>query len=147
MKYTAPMDPQRFRELAEELAALDPDLPQRLTRAREAARTLRDSACDAVEAFRKRANELGASHLADVSVSPVEPDQKHVDALQFRISRGRLELLCVAIARGEGKLRVVGPFKSGKTEGPCAEASLSGPEGESLVEERLAALLREAAGA
>jgi hypothetical protein len=147
MKYTARMDAQRFRKLAEELAAREPDLPQRLGRAREAAAQLRAAAAGAVEAFRARAAELGAPHLGNIAVSPLEPDEKHVDALQFRISRGQLELLCVAIARGEGKMRVVGPFKRGKQEGPCAEADLAGPEIESLLEERLAALVREAAGA
>jgi hypothetical protein len=144
MKYTAWMDAGRFRTLAEELAAREPDLARRLARTREAASALRESAAQAVEAFRSRATELGAAHLGHITVSPLEPDEKHVDAIQFRISRGRLELLCVAIARGEGKVRVVGPFKRGKQEGPCAEAGLTGPEIESLLEERLAALVREA---
>jgi hypothetical protein len=147
MKYTARMDPQRFRTLAEELAAREPDLPAQLGRAREAAAALRESALRAVEAFRSRAAELGAPHLSNIEVSPVEPDEKHVDALQFKIARGRLELLCVAVARGAGKMRVVGPFQRGKQEGPCAEAGLTGPEIESLLEERLAALVRKASGA
>jgi hypothetical protein len=147
MKYTARMDAQRFRKLAEELAAREPDLPARLARARQAATALREAAARAVEAFRSRAAELGAPHLLNLEVSPLEPDEKHVDALQFRISRGRHELLCVAIARGEGKMRVVGPFKRGKQEGPCAEAGLTGSEIESLLSERLEALVREASGA
>jgi hypothetical protein len=144
MKYTAPMDDQRFRKLAEELAARDPGLSQRLRQARDAARALRELAFGAVEAFRQRASEIGAPYLGNLEVSAVEPDEKHVDAVQFRISRGRWELLCVAIARADGKLRVVGPFKRGKEEGPCAEAPLSGPEVEKLLEERLYALVREA---
>ena len=147
MKYTARMDPQRFRKLAEELAAREPDLPGRLVRASAAAGALREAAARAVESFRSRAAELGASQLLSLEVSPVEPDEKHVDALQFRIARGRTELLCIAVARGAGKMRVVGPFKRGKQEGPCADAGLTGPEVESLLEERLAALVREASGA
>jgi hypothetical protein len=146
MKYTAPMDAQRFRKLAEELAQRDPGLAARLERAREAARALRDSACEAIEAFRKRASELGAPHLGNVEVSVVEPDEKHLDAVQFKVTRGRLEVICVAIARGDGKLRVVGPFKRGKDEGPCAEAPLVGLEAERLLEARIEALVREAAG-
>ncbi|MFI5316148.1 MAG: hypothetical protein ACHQ6T_10625 [Myxococcota bacterium] len=141
------MDPQRFRKLAEELAERDPGLSLRLRDARDAARSLRAAAFDAVEAFRQRAAEIGAGYLGNIEVSTVEPDDKHLDAVQFRVSRGRLELLCVAIARGEGKLRLVGPFKRGKDEGPCAEAGLRGPDVETLLEERIAALLREAAGA
>ena len=140
------MDSQRFRKLAEELAERDPGLGLRLRDVRDAARTLRAVAFDAVEAFRQRASEIGAGYLGNIEVSAVEPYEKHLDAVQFRISRGRLELLCVAIARGEGKMRVVGPFKRGKDEGPCAEASLRGPDVEILLEERIASLLREAAG-
>lgn len=144
MKYTAPMDAQRFRKLAEEIAERDPGLAVRLRDAREAARALRDSAFEAVEAFRQRASEIGAPYLGYIDVSQVEPDEKHVDAVQFRVTRGRFEVICVAIARGEGKMRVVGPFKRGKEEGPCAEAPLRGSEVESLLEERLAELVREA---
>ena len=146
MKYTGPMDAQRFRKLADELAERDPALAARLRGAREAARLLRDAAFEAVEAFRQRAAELGAGYLGNIEVSGVEPDEKHVDAVQFRITRGRLEVICVAVARGEGKMRVVGPFKRGKEEGPCAEAPLRGAEIETLLEERLAALVREATG-
>jgi hypothetical protein len=146
MKYTAPMDDQRFRKLADELAERDPGLAVRLRHARDAARVLRDSAFSAVEAFRQRASEIGAPYLGNIEVSIVEPDEKHIDAVQFRITRGRFEVICVAIARGEGKMRVVGPFKRGKEEGPCAEVPLRGSEVENLLEERLAALVREATG-
>ena len=147
MKYTAAMDAQRFRKLAEELAGRDPQLAVRLRDVREAARGLREHAFLAVEAFRQRASELGASYLGHIDVSAVEPDEKHVDAVQFRVARGRMELLCIAIARGDGKTRVVGPFKRGEKEAPCAESALRGPEIEELLEERIAALVREAAGA
>ena len=146
MKYTSGMDAQRFHKLAEELAGRDPQLAARLRDVREAARDLREHAFEAVEAFRQRASELGASYLGHIDVSAVEPDDKHVDAVQFRVARGRLELLCIAIARGPGKTRLVGPFKRGGVEGPCAESLLRGPEVEELLEERVAALLREAAG-
>lgn len=147
MKYTAAMDAPRFRKLAEELAARDPGLAARLREVREAARTLRELAFQAVEAFRERAAELGAPYLGNVEVSGVEPDEKHVDCVQFRVSRGRTELLCIAIAAGEGKVRLVGPFTRGKSEGPCADAPLSGPEVERALEDRIERLLREAVGA
>ncbi|HTO68684.1 MAG TPA: hypothetical protein VMR31_02395 [Myxococcota bacterium] len=138
------MDAQRFRKLAEELAGRDPELAQRLRRARQAASALRELAAGAVEAFRLRAAEVGAPYLTGFEVTTVEPDEKHVDAVQFKISRGRWELLCIAIARTDGKVRVVGPFKRGGQEGPCAEAGLSGPEAALLLEERLEELVREA---
>jgi hypothetical protein len=128
MKYTARMDTGRFRKLAEELAARDPGLSARLRDVRQAARELRDLAFEAVEAFRERTAELGAPYLGHLEVSAVEPDEKHVDCVQFRISRGRTELLVIAIAEAR-KIRLVGPFKRGKAEGPCADAPLRGRGG------------------
>jgi hypothetical protein len=141
------MEAKRWRELADELAGRDPGLGARLRDAREAARALRDAAAGALDAFRSRASELGAQHLANVAVSEVEPDEKHVDCVQFRVARGRLELLCVAIAQGEGKVRLVGPFKRGKAEGPCSDHALRGVEVESALLASLERLVREAAGA
>ena len=146
MKYTARMDTQRFRSLADELAARDSGLAGRLRDVRDAARVLRELAFEAVEAFRERAAEIGAPYLGHLEVSPVEPDEKHVSCVQFRVSRGRLELLCIAIADGAGKVRLVGPFKRGKEEGPCAEAPLRGAEVEKALEDRIEQLVREAAG-
>jgi len=147
MKYTLPMDAGRFRKLAEELASRDPGLAARLRDAREAARDLRELAYQAVESFRERAAELGAPYLGNVEVSAVEPDEKHVDCVSFRVTRGRTVVVCVAIGAAPGKVRLVGPFQRGKGEGPCADAPLRGPEVERALEDRVERLLREASGA
>jgi hypothetical protein len=146
MKYTAAMDSLRFRKLADELASRDPGLTVRLRDVRDAARELRELAFEAIEAFRERAAEIGAPYLGNLEVSAVEPDEKHVDCVQFRVARGRIELLCIAIAEGPGKVRLVGPFKRGKEEGPCADAPLRGPEVVKALEDRIEQLVREAAG-
>ena len=146
MKYTSRMDALRFKRLADELASRDPGLTARLRDVRDAARELREQAFEAVEAFRERAAEIGAPYLGNLEVSPVEPDEKHVDCVQFRVARGRIELLCIAIAEGTGKMRLVGPFKRGKEEGPCADAPLRGPEVVKALEDRIEQLVREAAG-
>ena len=146
MKYTDPMDTQRFRKLADELASRDPGLTLRLRDVRDAARELRELAFEAIEAFRERAAEIGAPYLGNLEVSPVEPDEKHVDCVQFRVARGRIELLCIAIAEGPGKVRLVGPFKRGKPEGPCEDAPLRGPAVVKALEDRIEQLVREAAG-
>jgi hypothetical protein len=140
------MDALRFKRLADELASRDPGLTARLRDVRDAARELREQAFEAVEAFRERAAEIGAPYLGNLEVSPVEPDEKHVDCVQFRVARGRIELLCIAIAEGTGKMRLVGPFKRGKEEGPCADAPLRGPEVVKALEDRIEQLVREAAG-
>ena len=116
------MPTERLEQLAEELAARDPALPNRLRDAAQAAHGLRDLADAAVAAFRRRSRELGADYLTHVEVSPVEADAKHVDCVSFRVQRGRSQLLCVAIAGDPGSVRLVGPFKQGKVEGPCGSA-------------------------
>ncbi len=146
MKYTAAMDTLRFRKLADELASRDPGLTVRLRDVRDAARDLREQAFEAIEAFRERAAEIGAPYLGNLEVSSVEPDEKHVDCVQFRIARGRIELLCIAIAEGAGKVRLVGPFKRGKQEGPCADLPLRGPEVVKALEDCIEQLVREALG-
>ena len=141
------MDLERFRKLADELAGRDPGLTQRLRDVRDAARDLRELAWEAIEVLRERAAEIGAPYLGNLEVSAVEPDAKHLDAVQFTVSRGRTELACIAIARGPGKVRLVGPFQRGKQEGPCAELPLRGPEVEKALEDGIEALVRAAAGA
>ena len=146
MKYTASMDRERFRKLAEDLAQRDSGLAERIRAVQDAARLLRDQAFQVVEAFRERARELGAPYLGNLEVSAVEPDEKHVDGVQCRVSRGPFELLCIAIAQDAGKVRLVGPFKRGKQEGPCHEAPLRGDVVEKALEDRIEQLLREASG-
>ncbi len=75
-------------------------------------------------------------------MSGVEPDEKHVDCLQFRIARGRWEALCVVKAKGS--VTLVGPFKRGKTEKPCSDQPLRGAAVESALEELVTRLIRVA---
>ncbi len=138
------MDVGRFEKLAEELADRDPELPARLRAARGGAQRLRALAVEAVEAFRRRAAALGADQLTDLSVSELEPDEKHVDCLQFVLARGRWRLICVAIAEAPPRLRVVGPFRQGKEEVPCSDFPLDSPVAEAALEERTIALIRQA---
>ncbi len=138
------MDVGRFEKLAEELAGQDPELPARLCATRVGAQRLRALAAEAVEAFRRRAGALGADHLTDLSVSELLPDEKHVDCLQFVLTRGRWRLICVAIAEAPPRVRVVGPFKQGKEEGPCSDFPLDSPVAEAALEERAIALIRQA---
>jgi hypothetical protein len=141
------MDSGRFASLAEDLARVQGGLSGRLGEVRAAAEALRGQAFECVEAFCRRARELGAHQLEHVVVSDVGPDEKHVDCVQFSVSRGRAMLLCVAIAgetEGAGKVRLVGPFKRGKIEGPCGDFPLRGPEVEAGLEQRMIDLLRTA---
>jgi hypothetical protein len=139
------MDVGKFEALAEDLARLQGDLPRWLANARTGAEELRSQAQRCIDAFLRRARALGAEQLGSVSVSAVMPDEKHVNCVQFSIERGRSALLCVAIANAEGgKIRLVGPFKRGRTEGPCGDYPLCGREVEAGLEQRMLDLLRQA---
>ena len=134
------MATDRFSELARELALRDRDLAARLERARARAAALREWAEHALQGFRDVARDAGAAHLAHVEVGPVEPDEKHVDCVQFRVWRGRWELVCVA--KASEKVTLVGPFARGKAEKPCADFPLDGRAVEQGLADRLLQLLR-----
>ena len=147
MAYTSAMtdEPERFAELfrlADELAARDAGLAEQLAGVGNPAERLNQVARAAVEAFRRAAVSRGAPHLTQILVSGVEPDEKHVDCLQFRVARGRWEALCVVKAKGS--VTLVGPFKRGQPEKPCSDQPLRGPEVEAALERLVADLIRAA---
>jgi hypothetical protein len=144
MLYTPAMGRERFERLAEELAGRDVDLVDPLARARRAAEHLRALALDRVDAFRNAARERGAAHLTDVEVGPVGTDEKHVDGVSFGAWRGRLRIVCVA--KCDGEVRLVGPFKRGGPEKPCADHPLEGPEVEAALEDLLHDLIESGSG-
>ncbi len=141
------MSSERFEQLAVDLAGSQPGLSRRLSSLREDAEALRELAHASVQAFKRRACELGAEQLTRLDVSPVGPDEKHVDCLQFKLVRGRWKLVCVVIAKGEGNVRLVGPFKRGQSETPCSDHDLRGPEVEAALQDRIESLIREASSA
>ncbi len=136
------MDTQRLEQLARELAARDAGLTAVLQDVREAAEQLRGRAHALVEAFKQAARDSDAPHLAHLDVGPVEPDEKHVDCIQFRVTRGRWQAVCVGKTKGE--VTLVGPFQRGKPEKPCADYPLRGAEVERALEELLLRLIRAA---
>lgn len=87
-----------------------------LGEARRRAEALHARVADAVAAFHAAAARAGAPHL-QIEVSPVRLDEKHVRAVEFAVQRGRHVALFIVKTRGE--ITLVGPFRSGKTEGPC----------------------------
>jgi hypothetical protein len=77
---------------------------------------LRAQVADAVEAFHAAAAAAGAPHLR-IELTPVRLDDKHVRAIAFDVRRGRH--VGVVTVKSRGEVTLVGPFRSGKTEGPC----------------------------
>ena len=70
----------------------------------------------ALAGFHEAATRAGAPHLA-VELSPVRVDDKHLRSVEFDLCRGRYRAIVTAKSRGD--VTLVGPFRSGKTEGPC----------------------------
>ncbi len=76
---------------------------------------LRTNVARAIDAFNGTvAGEL--PHLS-IDVSPVRLDEKHLHAHEFELVRGRHRAL--VIAKSKAEITLVGPFKTGKNEGPC----------------------------
>jgi hypothetical protein len=119
------------RELAEREAAHRAELDA----ARRRAAALRAEVREALEGFREAVAAAAAPQL-EVQLGELRPDDKHVRAVEFDLSRGRHRAIVTVKARGE--VTLVGPFHAGKTEGPCktfpfaAEAELQKALGDFL---------------
>jgi len=132
-----------FRELAGSLAARDAELAGGLDAARAAAQEMHARLVAHATAFRDEVEARGAPHLGHVEVGPVEPDEKHVDAVQVRVWRGRWEIVYVAKACGE--MTLVGPYRVGKSDQPpCNTLAFGDPGLRTGADELLLQLLRSA---
>jgi len=104
----------RLEELGRRLAERESKHAEALARAREFAVRLHATVESALGRFHAAAAE--ASHLR-VSLSVPRIDDKHLHAVEFELARGRHRAIVTVKSRGE--VTFVGPFRSGKTEGPC----------------------------
>ena len=126
---------ERMARLGRELAEREGPHRTDLDEARRRAASLRAEVADALAGFREAVETAGAPQLA-VSLGEIRPDDKHVRAVEFDLSRGRHRAIVTVKARGE--VTLVGPFHAGKTEGPCksfpfsAEAELEKALGDFL---------------
>jgi len=106
----------RFERLGQALGAREAEHSGGLDQARAVAERLRASVALALEAFHRAAAAAGAPHLK-LDLGEVRPDDKHLRAVEFEVSRGRHRAIVTAKSRGD--VTLVGPFHRGKTEGPC----------------------------
>jgi hypothetical protein len=104
----------RLRELGRELAARELEHRDALEAARRQAESLRAQVALALEGWHEAV--AGAPQLA-VRVGEIRPDDKHVRAVEFDLTRGRHRAIVTVKSRGD--VTLVGPFHAGKTEGPC----------------------------
>lgn len=87
-----------------------------LQRARECVARLRDHVAAALDRFHAASEKAGAPHLR-VDIGEIRVDDKHLRAVEFELCRGRHRAIVTAKSRGE--VTLVGPFRTGKVEGPC----------------------------
>lgn len=107
---------RRLSELGQRLGEREAEYGPALEEARRRAVALREIVVSALEWFHEAAKASGSPHL-EIETSPIRIDDKHVRAVEFELRRGRFVAIVVAKARGE--ITLVGPFRRGKTEGPC----------------------------
>ena len=105
----------RVEALARELAQRETRHVADLERARDTAAALHREVASAVEGFNGVLGE--AVPEFEVVVSKPRADDKHLHAVQFDLERGRHR--AIVTVKSKGEVTLVGPFRSGKTEGPC----------------------------
>jgi len=106
----------RLSTLGRELGEREAEHGSGLERARKCVEELRGEVSAALDGFHRAAAQAGAPHLR-IEISPVRTDDKHLRSVEFELSRGRHRAIVTAKSRGD--VTFVGPFRSGKTEGPC----------------------------
>jgi len=132
----------RIKALAEDLVKRETAQADAINRARAKASELHDQVDSAIAVFNETLSE-SAPYLR-VDLSPTRVDDKHLHAVEFNLERGRHR--AVVTVKSKGVVTLVGPFRTGKKEGPC----LSFPIGESediedALGDFLARFLEEAA--
>jgi hypothetical protein len=106
----------RLAETGRSLGRREADHAASLEEAGKRCEALRSLVAAALDAFHEAAAAAGAPQLR-VGLSPVRLDEKHVRAMEFELRRGRHAAIVTVKSRGE--VTLVGPFRTGKPEGPC----------------------------
>jgi len=139
-------DPLRERLAAAGRALGEREAPHQaaLEEARARCRELHGRVRDALAAFHAAAVAAGAPHLV-LTVGEPHLDEKHVRAVEFEVRRGRH--VGIVTAKSKRELTFVGPFRTGKQEGPCRSLPFDAPgeEVEAVLAEFLERLVEEAA--
>jgi hypothetical protein len=106
----------RLDALGATLGAREAVHVEELELARSQIEKLRVGVASALESFHAAVARAGAPHL-QIDLSEVRTDDKHLRSVEFNLIRGRYKAIVTAKSRGE--VTLVGPFRMGKTEGPC----------------------------
>ena len=133
----------RLEDLGRTLGEREAAYARDLEAARGQADALRVRVEEALERFHAAARRAGASHLR-IDLSEIRVDDKHLRAVEFELTRGRHK--AIVVAKSVGEITLVGPFNSGKTEGPCKSLPFASQEKISAaLGDFLAAFIEEAA--
>lgn len=111
-------------DVGRELGRREAEHSAALASARAKLLELHDHVREALERYHAEIEAAGAPHLR-VEVGAPRLDEKHVRSVEFELRRGRWRALFIAKSRGE--VTLVGPFRTGKTEGPCKSLPLDPP--------------------
>ena len=132
---------ERLAELARQLVERERDHSTDLDRAFEYANKVHTRLASALEGF--HALTLSEAPQLRIELSEPSVDEKHLHAVQFDLSRGRHRAIFTIKSRGE--ITMVGPFRSGKTEGPCRSFPVTAEtEIENALEELVLSFIQEA---
>ncbi len=115
----------RLEDLGRTLGEREVAYARDLEAARGQADALRNRVEEALERFHAAAGGAGAPHLR-IDLSEIRVDDKHLRAVEFDLTRGRHK--AIVVAKSAGKITLVGPFSSGKTEGPCKTLPVASEE-------------------
>jgi len=132
---------ERLKAIAESVVERERRHAGDMTHAAEKLAELRSTVAGAIDAF----NATVARDVPQLSidVSPVRLDEKHLHAHEFELARGRHRAL--VIAKSKSEFTLVGPFKTGKNEGPCRTFPFSAESDlEDAIEDFLERFLEEA---
>lgn len=115
---------ERLAELGRRLADREQQHADSLDAAWRCARSLQSRVASALEHY----HQAVSSEAPQLTVTLSEPriDDKHLHAVEFELSRGRHRAIVTVKSRGE--VTLVGPFRFGKTEGPCRSFPISAEE-------------------
>lgn len=126
----------RLIALGRDLVERESQQKDRMTAAQDCAVLLHGCVSKSLDRF----NETVRPEAPQLVVSLSDPriDDKHLHAVQFELARGRHRAIVTVKSRGE--VTLVGPFRTGKTEGPCrtfpsdAESEIETALGDFLIE-------------
>jgi hypothetical protein len=105
----------RIEAIAQDLVKREATHAEAIDRARVKAGELHDQVNSAIVLFNEMLSD-GAPYFR-VAVSPIRVDDKHLHAIEFNLERGRHR--AVVTVKSKGVVTLVGPFRTGKKEGPC----------------------------